>query len=117
MNIEKLKQARIEKKLSYDDLAKKTGYSRSTITNIFCGYIEQPRYETIISIEQALGLTANFSAPAEVLSDEERKLINYFRVLNPSMRAYVMQMAKNAVLIKTVENEDKGVKNNEQQNG
>ena len=40
VDIERLQKARKEKKLSYDDLAKLTGYSRSTITNIFCGYIE-----------------------------------------------------------------------------
>lgn len=73
MDIERLKQARKEKKLSYDDLAKMTGYSRSTITNIFCGYIELPRHETIVAIETALGLTATQEQP---LSIEEKQLVS-----------------------------------------
>lgn len=67
INIEKLKQAKKERNLSYDDLAKITGYSRSTITNIFCGYIELPRHETVQAIERALGL-----APEP--TDEEKAL-------------------------------------------
>ncbi len=67
LNIEKLKQAKKRKGLSYDDLARITGYSRSTITNIFCGYIDLPRHETVQAIEQALGLSPQFtSAEAEL---------------------------------------------------
>lgn len=63
--VEKLKQIKKEKKLTYDDIANLTGYSRSTITNIFCGYVKAPRYETISEIERALGLAPTFT-------DEER---------------------------------------------
>ena len=65
MNLEKWKQAKQEKHLSYDDIAKLTGYSRSTITNIFCGYIEYPRFETIQAIERALGITTEPNLTAE----------------------------------------------------
>lgn len=61
MNLELLKKAKKEKKLSYDDLAKLTGYSRSTITSIFLGYVEFPRHETIQAIEKALDLAPTFS--------------------------------------------------------
>ena len=75
MDIERLKKARKEKKLSYDDLAKMTGYSRSTITNIFCGYIELPRHETIIAIENALGLSnMDEQISADRLTEEEKQL-------------------------------------------
>jgi transcriptional regulator with XRE-family HTH domain len=69
VDIERLRQAKKEKKLSYDDLASMTGYSRSTITNIFCGYIEFPRHETIEGLERALGIS---SEPKE----EEKQLIS-----------------------------------------
>lgn len=69
MNLEKLKTAKKEKKLSYDDLAKLTGYSRSTITSIFLGYVEFPRHETIQAIENALGLNVEFT-------EEEKKQFN-----------------------------------------
>lgn len=56
LQLEEWKKAKKNLNLSYDDLAKMTGYSRSTITNIFCGYIELPRHETVQAIEKALGL-------------------------------------------------------------
>jgi transcriptional regulator with XRE-family HTH domain len=67
IDIEKWKKAKKEKRLSYDDIAAMTGYSRSTITNIFCGYIDLPRHETIQAIERALGL----DTPAETTADNE----------------------------------------------
>lgn len=67
IDIEKWKKAKKEKRLSYDDIAAMTGYSRSTITNIFCGYIDLPRHETIQAIERVLGL----DAPAETETDNE----------------------------------------------
>jgi transcriptional regulator with XRE-family HTH domain len=73
IDIEKWKKAKKEKKLSYDDLAAMTGYSRSTITNIFCGYIDLPRHETIQAIERALGLDT--VVPAPETSEEERRLV------------------------------------------
>ncbi|MBQ7913743.1 MAG: helix-turn-helix domain-containing protein [Clostridia bacterium] len=83
MDIERLKKAKAAKKLSYDDIAKLTGYSRSTITNIFCGYIELPRYETVQAIERALGLswtdeekTMGVGAHAVVLSEEDAYRLN-----------------------------------------
>lgn len=85
MNLEKWKQAKQEKHLSYEDIAKLTGYSRSTITNIFCGYIEYPRFETIQAIERALGITTEPNLTAEQkelfeliqsLDDEEVKQLD-----------------------------------------
>ena len=88
MDIEKLKAIRKEKKLSYDDLAKMTGYSRSTITNIFCGYIDLPRHETVQAIEKALGIDEQPPAMSEqekqlsdlimqLTEDEVKELSNY----------------------------------------
>ncbi len=83
LNIERLKNAKKEKKLSYDELAQLTGLSRSTITNIFCGYIDLPRHETVQAIERALGLAPAFTeeekalglsdSHAVVLSDKDRR--------------------------------------------
>lgn len=55
-NIETLNKIRKEKRISYDELARITGYSRSTITNIFCGYVKFPRHETMQDIYNALGV-------------------------------------------------------------
>ena len=88
LNVERLKKAKKEKKLSYDELAVLTGLSRSTITNIFCGYIDLPRHETVQAIERALGLAPTFTEEERALglsdnhpialSDDDRELIHLF---------------------------------------
>ena len=77
MDLEKWKQVKKEKHLSYDDLAAMTGYSRSTITNIFCGYIEYPRFETIQAIEHALGIDK-----PQPLSSEQQELFSLIQSLS-----------------------------------
>ena len=79
IDIKKWKKAKKEKKLSYDDLVELTGYSRSTITNIFCGYIDLPRHETIQAIERALGL----DEPAPELTEEQKILYDFIVSLTP----------------------------------
>ena len=100
MDIQKWKIAKKKKGLSYDDLAKITGYSRSTITNIFCGYIEFPRYETIQAIERALEIDeekpttskkAATPAPADEYSDEEKRIIAAYRALSAGMQEYMLE--------------------------
>ena len=94
LNIEKMKQAKKEKGLSYDDLARLTGYSRSTITNIFCGYIELPRHETILALEEALGLRQSnlewtnedkeigtIPKYKETLTEEEIEILDAYRAI------------------------------------
>lgn len=106
MDIQKWKIAKKKKGLSYDDLAKITGYSRSTITNIFCGYIEFPRYETIQAIERALEIDeekptmsqkktatpVNIPAPSDEYSDEEKRLVGAYRVLPEGKRLFLLEM-------------------------
>ena len=74
IDLEILKKKKKELGLSYDDLASLTGYSRSTITNIFCGYIEYPREETKDALYRALGITQE--EPTPTLTDEEKELFN-----------------------------------------
>ena len=95
MNIEQWKIAKKEKNLSYDDLAKITGYSRSTITNIFCGYIEFPRYETIQAIEKALGITSDKNEQEnEIYTEQEKRLVKAFRTLIPSMQENILELVE-----------------------
>jgi transcriptional regulator with XRE-family HTH domain len=77
LDLEKLKQAKKDKKLSYDDLAQLTGYCRSTITNIFLGYIEFPRHETIVALYNALEIPIEDekNPPDRELSEGENQLI------------------------------------------
>ena len=119
MDIQKWKIAKKEKGLSYDDLAKITGYSRSTITNIFCGYIEFPRYETIQAIERALDITEDAPqtpqqpvsppAPSDEYTDAEKRVIAAYRTLVPGMQDYILEMIEKLADVDTGENKGKKV--------
>lgn len=92
IDLEELKKARKEKKLSYDEIAEVTGLSRSTITNIFCGYIKQPRYGTITAIETALGLSGTNSRTAE--DEAQERLLRAYSAMDETMRRFLVEMAE-----------------------
>ncbi len=102
VQIEKWKQAKKEKGLSYDDLARLTGLAKSTITNIFCGYIDMPRYETVSIIEKALGLSSDVTeiSPNSIVIDdeEERDLIMCFRSVTREAKDALISNAHTAVM-------------------
>lgn len=58
MNIDLWKKRRKELRLTYDELSKLSGISKRTITGIFGGDPTRcsPTYNTIVSIEKALGI-------------------------------------------------------------
>lgn len=70
MDLNQWKQRKKELRLNYDDIAKIAGIPKTTVTNIFCGYVETPRIDTVEAIEKALGIN---QAPIE-WTDEERAL-------------------------------------------
>ena len=119
MDIQKWKIAKKEKGLSYDDLAKITGYSRSTITNIFCGYIEFPRYETIQAIERALDIAEDEPqtpqqpvsppTPSDEYTAAEKRVIEAYRTLVPGMQEYILEMIEKLADVDTGENKGKKV--------
>lgn len=106
IDTDRLKAAKKAKGLSYDDLAAITGFSRSTITNIFCGYIEFPKHDTIQAIERALGISIE-PEQTDKLTAEERELLNYFRALNPTMRKYALEIIKAALSTQDKTTQDK----------
>ncbi len=65
MNIELWKKRKKELNLNYDQLADLTGYPKSTITNIFLGYVKSPRIDTVEAIERALGISSEGLTPEE----------------------------------------------------
>ena len=79
LQLNEWKNAKKKLNLSYDDLAKMTGYSRSTITNIFCGYIDLPRHETVQAIEKALGLD-------KVQEERDKKATDLYDLASPELR-------------------------------
>ena len=83
LNVERLKKAKKEKNLSYDELAELTGISRRAICSLFSEKTENPRIDTVQAIERALGLAPTFTdeeralglsdSHAIVLSDKDRR--------------------------------------------
>ncbi len=56
MNIEPLKKAKKEKKMTYEQLSLESGVPISTIYDLFRGVTTAPRIDTVQAIERALGL-------------------------------------------------------------
>jgi transcriptional regulator with XRE-family HTH domain len=99
IDIEKWKRAKQDKNLSYDDLVKITGLSRSTITNIFCGYVDLPRFETVRIIEKALGLSGEEKPIAKnhEPSDSEKQLLAAYGKLPPNLQGYLVDTSEKLV--------------------
>lgn len=56
MDLELYKKVKKEKKMTIADIAKAANLPKGTVQNIFCGYIPNPRIDTIEAIERALGI-------------------------------------------------------------
>ena len=75
MDLELWKQVKKEKKLTIADIASKANLPKGTVQNIFCGYIPNPRTDTVDAIEKALGL--NVGTPTDISEDEKNFLLAY----------------------------------------
>ena len=100
LNVERLKKAKKEKNLSYDELAELTGISRRAICSLFSEKTENPRIDIVQAIERALGLAPTFTDEERALglsdshlialSDDDRELINLFAEAEEKLgKAYV----------------------------
>lgn len=94
MDIERLKKAKKEKGMTIEEIAKKANLPKGTVQNIFCGYVENPRYDTIHAIEQALELDkADTKETASVeLTPQEDRMLQAFRGLNDATRELVIML-------------------------
>lgn len=60
MGLEKINILRKEQKLSLDDLAKKSGVPKSTLSKLTAGITQNPNLETIQAIARALGVPVDY---------------------------------------------------------
>lgn len=74
MEIQEIKAYMKANKITYQDLAERTGLSLSCITKIFGGYARYPRIDTIQTIERALGIEEK--TPPVELTEGEKKLMD-----------------------------------------
>ena len=66
MNLEALKAVKKKAGLTIAQIAERANLPKGTVQNIFCGYVPNPRSDTLQAIEQALGLKDMY------WTDEER---------------------------------------------
>lgn len=117
VNTELLKKRKKELNLSYEDIAERTDYSRMSIIRIFKGDTPCPRIDTLQKIAEVLELPLDelttdneykvteplvqtltpFKQPDVILTDEEKRLVEAFRRLGPTMRASTLNMIESAV--------------------
>lgn len=93
MDLDIWKKAKKEKKLTIAQIAEKANLPKGTVQNIFCGYIPNPRVDTVEAIEKALGLDEK---PYDwyMLTPQENELITEYRQLVPAMRDYILDSVK-----------------------
>ncbi len=72
MDLELYKKVKKEKKMTIADIATAANLPKGTVQNIFCGYIPNPRIDTIEAIERALGIDKQPTATISNEITEER---------------------------------------------
>ena len=90
MEIQEIKAFMKQNKITYDDLAQKSGVSISTIKKIFSGISSFPRIDTMKAIENALGLDKQ--NPPSILTEGEQDWLELYYLLNETNREMLVKM-------------------------
>lgn len=93
MEIQEIKAYMKSEKITYDELARRSGLSISTIKKIFSGISKYPRIDTIQIIEKALGLDKEKSPPPELAEGEKAWLKLYYE-LNEDDQATLIKVVQ-----------------------
>lgn len=93
MEILAIKQYMKENKITYDELAARSGISISTIKKIFSGVSLYPRVDTMQAIERALGLDEdNKKTPPAELTGSEEQWLELYNLLTEENRELLIQL-------------------------
>ena len=79
--------------MTISDIAQKANLPKGTVQNIFCGYIPNPRIDTVQAIERALGLDEKVYE-WYTLTPRENELVTEFRKLVPAMQEFFLESLK-----------------------
>ena len=112
MDIMELKKYLKEHKITYKMLAEKSGVPESTIKNIFGGFTQNPRIDTIEAIERALGINEKSPAaqeqPSVKIPDSIKKVqLAFFEGLDGLSEESVQDVLKYIEYVKAKEKEKK----------
>lgn len=93
MEIQEIKKYMKAHRITYDELARRSGLSISTIKKIFSGISQYPRIDTIRTIERALGLDEETkkSLPTD-LSEGESEWLQLYYALTEDNRELLLKM-------------------------
>ena len=69
VNLELWKKAKKERNLTIEQIATRANLPKGSVQNIFAGYVDNPRIDTVQRIEYALGLSVSSDERAEGVKD------------------------------------------------
>ncbi len=103
MNLERLKRAKKEKKLTLQQIADESGIPKRTIDDIFSGQTKNPRSDTLEAIERALGIDSEENIWANkkrvgITADEE-EMLDVFREIGEKFGAEAQARAVELVRV------------------
>ena len=90
MYLELWKKIKKEKKMTIEQIAKAANLPKGSVQNIFCGYVPNPRTDTVEAIERALGINKKSPIMERPLSDLAENFIQKYSDLfsEKSFHAY-----------------------------
>ena len=89
---ELIKQKRESMKMTLEDVGNVVGVSRATVSRWESGDIQKMKYPNAIALAKLLSLDPEVFMPPEVLTREERILINAFRSADDGTKSAVRKL-------------------------
>ena len=80
MNLELQKKVKKEKQMTIEQIAKAANLPKGTVQNIFCGYVPNPRTDTVEAIERALGIYTSRKIEKDPVIQDEVELQDYYAI-------------------------------------
>ena len=91
----RLKEILNEKKISLEYYSQMSGVPMETLRNIYYGRTSNPNIKTVMAMAEALDMTINTLLGVEnTNTNEERKLMNYYRNCGNHGKMIIMNIAK-----------------------
>ena len=94
MELQPIRLALKEKKMTYEELSKKSNIPLGTIKRIMSGITPDPRESTVYAIKEALELIPKVKSQPALLPQDEQKLLDTYRKLDTVNKMHVSAYAE-----------------------
>ena len=94
MELQPIRLALKEKKMTYEELSKKSNIPFGTIKRIMSGITPDPRESTVYAIKEALELIPKEKSQPALLPQDEQKLLDTYRKLDTVNKMHVSAYAE-----------------------